>query len=364
MQEIPHGSNTFNVSCNYMTPITPLDTIYKGRRFRSRLEARWAIFFDAIDIGWEYETEGFQIGETKYLTDFKLSSFGTVKVELYVEIKPQKPSIDEIKKCYEVSLKTDTDIFLICGNPCLPEFSELGNNWNLKTGYVGLYFPSKITSRGIDKKTPFNYWITTCRFSLFQTGPDGDSLDVWPMYFSIKKMDNEKLYYGIIEKMTSKISEQHQIFGITSYGDIIPSQYFSNEPDGRLINQERLIYGYELATSARFEFDEFNLKIVDGFFRDLELIPFKSVYVGKENSYALYYSMNDKKFISKQSNEPKPENTITLVKSSPKLIIKQFVINYPYSKRTSQEDLIMKVWKGYLFRWRIILKDLKLKRRQ
>jgi hypothetical protein len=347
-----------------MTPITPLDTFYKGRRFRSRLEARWAIFFDAIDIGWEYETEGFQIGETKYLTDFKLSSFGPIKIDLYIEIKPQRPSIDEIKRCYDVSLKTNTDIFLICGTPGLPEFSELGNNWNLKTGYVGLYFPSKILSGGIDRETPFNYWINTCRFRLFQTGPDGNSLDVWPIYFSIIKLDNDLLSYGIIEKVTSNVSVQYQLFGITSYGDVIPSQYFSNEPDGRLINHERLIYGYELATSARFEFDEFKIKIVDGFYRELELIPFNNVYTAKENSYALYYSLNEKKFISRHSNESKPDNTIILVKSSPKLIIKQFVINYPHSKRTSQKDLVIKIWKGYLFRWRIILKDLKLKRRQ
>ena len=35
--------------------IKPIETIYKGYRFRSRLEARWAVFFDALGIEYEYE---------------------------------------------------------------------------------------------------------------------------------------------------------------------------------------------------------------------------------------------------------------------------------------------------------------------
>ena len=39
--------------------IKPIETVYKGDRFRSRLEARWAVFFDAARIKWEYEPEGY-----------------------------------------------------------------------------------------------------------------------------------------------------------------------------------------------------------------------------------------------------------------------------------------------------------------
>jgi hypothetical protein len=31
------------------TEIKAIETSYKGYRFRSRLEARWAVFFDALD---------------------------------------------------------------------------------------------------------------------------------------------------------------------------------------------------------------------------------------------------------------------------------------------------------------------------
>jgi hypothetical protein len=40
--------------------IKPIETRYKGYRFRSRLEARWAVFFDTMEIPWEYEKEGFK----------------------------------------------------------------------------------------------------------------------------------------------------------------------------------------------------------------------------------------------------------------------------------------------------------------
>jgi hypothetical protein len=39
----------------------PIETRYAGCRFRSRLEARWAVFFDRLGIAWEYEPEGFEL---------------------------------------------------------------------------------------------------------------------------------------------------------------------------------------------------------------------------------------------------------------------------------------------------------------
>jgi len=42
----------------------PIETVYKGYCFRSRLEARWAVFFDALGIKYYYEHEGFDLGDT------------------------------------------------------------------------------------------------------------------------------------------------------------------------------------------------------------------------------------------------------------------------------------------------------------
>lgn len=66
----------------------PIETVYKGYRFRSRLEARWAVFFDVLGIEWEYEPEGFDLGGgVRYLPDFKTTS-PTGMVAWY-EIKPK-----------------------------------------------------------------------------------------------------------------------------------------------------------------------------------------------------------------------------------------------------------------------------------
>lgn len=74
-----------------------IQTIYKGYRFRSRLEARWAVFFDTLTIEWCYEPEGFILapfGEW-YLPDFYLPELG-----YWIEVKPQEPNKEAQRKAY------------------------------------------------------------------------------------------------------------------------------------------------------------------------------------------------------------------------------------------------------------------------
>lgn len=54
------------------TELKAIETVYNGYRFRSRLEARWAVFFGALRIPYEYEPEGFDLGGLWYLPDFRL----------------------------------------------------------------------------------------------------------------------------------------------------------------------------------------------------------------------------------------------------------------------------------------------------
>lgn len=61
-----------------MPTIKPIETHYNGLRFRSRLEARWAVFFDALGIEYEYEPEGFELPSgARYLPDFRVKCYGT-----------------------------------------------------------------------------------------------------------------------------------------------------------------------------------------------------------------------------------------------------------------------------------------------
>ena len=80
-----------------------IETSYKGCRFRSRLEARWAVFFDEIGATWEYEPEGFVLSDgTKYLPDFFVRMNDMLSSHsgsgYWVEVKGTYPTHEEIKK--------------------------------------------------------------------------------------------------------------------------------------------------------------------------------------------------------------------------------------------------------------------------
>jgi hypothetical protein len=63
--------------------IRPIETEYRGYRFRSRTEARYAVLWDAAGIAWRYEPQGFELSGVSYLPDFYLPELKT-----YVEVKP------------------------------------------------------------------------------------------------------------------------------------------------------------------------------------------------------------------------------------------------------------------------------------
>lgn len=90
-----------------------INTPYHDCLFRSRTEARWAVFFDAIGIQWQYEPEGFDLGPAGlYLPDFRLPA-----CNVWVEIKSEEPSPAELSKCLALLNRTDADVWLIYGQP-------------------------------------------------------------------------------------------------------------------------------------------------------------------------------------------------------------------------------------------------------
>ena len=72
--------------------IKAIETHYNGYRFRSRVEARWAIFFDEVGIEYQYESEGFDMDGIRYLPDFYIPSLNR-----WFEIKGKPLSVEEIK---------------------------------------------------------------------------------------------------------------------------------------------------------------------------------------------------------------------------------------------------------------------------
>jgi hypothetical protein len=58
-----------------------IPTRYKGYHFRSRLEARWAVFFDFLGDPWEYEHEGYETPYGAYLPDFLVAGRALIEVK-------------------------------------------------------------------------------------------------------------------------------------------------------------------------------------------------------------------------------------------------------------------------------------------
>lgn len=82
-----------------------IETSYQGYRFRSRLEARWAVFLDSLGIEYWYEHEGCPLATGRgYLPDFYLPALGC-----WIEVKGPEPTEEEKMKAYMLSLESAFD---------------------------------------------------------------------------------------------------------------------------------------------------------------------------------------------------------------------------------------------------------------
>lgn len=90
-----------------------IETSYNNYRFRSRLEARWAVFFDVLSIEYWYEYQGFQLRRgLKYLPDFWLP-----QVNMWGEVKAKALTPEETEKCQELARLSGYPCLLLVGMP-------------------------------------------------------------------------------------------------------------------------------------------------------------------------------------------------------------------------------------------------------
>ena len=106
--------------------IKAIQTKYKGYKFRSRLESRWAVFFDALDIKWQYEPDGYELdGGVRYLPDFFLPLAPNKWCALdkypgagyWIEVKGGKPTAAEVDKMKELCLVSRHHGYMVYGVP-------------------------------------------------------------------------------------------------------------------------------------------------------------------------------------------------------------------------------------------------------
>jgi hypothetical protein len=112
------------------TELKAIETIYKGNKYRSRLEARWAVFYETLNIPYEYESQGYDLGEGLYY----LPDFWMPDQDCYVEIKGSQPSENDEMKMRLLALQSDKPVFLFVGQiePFHTELEESENGLLLR----------------------------------------------------------------------------------------------------------------------------------------------------------------------------------------------------------------------------------------
>lgn len=113
-----------------------IETIYRGCKFRSRLEARWAVFLDALGVEWMYELQGFVIDGEAYLPDFWIPFRKENHAERnifhpngmppsaghYLEVKPCSLTDQEQKLCRGLAVLSQHCVYAVGGNIGMGEY--------------------------------------------------------------------------------------------------------------------------------------------------------------------------------------------------------------------------------------------------
>ena len=203
-----------------------IETHYNGYRFRSRLEARWAVFFDHAHIKYEYEPQGFELEDgTRYLPDFYLPEY-----DYYVEVKPpRKNSHDEIEKASKF-VGNGINVLVILSN--IPK----------KTKFNVFHYP-------VLYYNPVQQEIVKTLITIY---PDCDGtlcIGAWCHYVI---SENKTLYYFLhnIDKELNAINDTDlaKLHGTQSYSDDVLR--YDEE------SCEVLTDCYDSARQARFEYGE------------------------------------------------------------------------------------------------------------
>lgn len=112
-------------------PVKPIDTEYNGYLFRSRLEARWAVFLDTIGFSYDYEAEGYDLGGSGwYLPDFWVPPQSGFEGG-FIEIKRHTPEESERQKAEALARGLGWSVYVFYGqfdvNP-----DPMGDGWGVE----------------------------------------------------------------------------------------------------------------------------------------------------------------------------------------------------------------------------------------
>lgn len=242
--------------------IQAIDTIYNGYKFRSRLEARWALFFDALNIPYQYEVQGYDINGIWYLPDFWMPEWNC-----WLEIKPTIPNLrdldkEEYLKCSNLAKEKNGVVLLIGGDPWAKELEKVCNYFNFD--YKVAIFSSKpITNKKNRKEENF----IGLKIKLNESSKLSKSFykDVlYPFLIEKKLISEKKQTIENLIKIDSdyyfqKYNKQNPnwLYGISenNFNFVMRSNKISLEENVSASYHQniKLIQAYEKARQARFE---------------------------------------------------------------------------------------------------------------
>lgn len=215
--------------------IKPIETMYNGYRFRSRLEARWAVFFDAAGIKYEYEPEGYETSCGKYLPDFYLPDSDS-----HVEVKADRHgAVNELCKA-AAAINWGSPIKRIVILSDIPNHHD-GGEWQ----YPVLYWNS------IEDRVDLRWWhFTEYGPSRTIIGAVNEETYRRPWYFlghtfSLSRCQDaqDRVYFGAVsDRELCREVNRRSIYDI--------------DPETALIMNKRIYNALDYARQARFEHGE------------------------------------------------------------------------------------------------------------
>jgi hypothetical protein len=186
-----------------MEAMQAITTKFCGYRFRSRLEARWAVFFDALGLNWTYEPEGFNLDGDWYLPDFWIEDW-----QSWVEIKAENVKAASMRHpgdfawilCNKLADLSGKRVLLIQGQPWIdPTDSNAGFvTFNAKYSMNAFLHTPRWFNHEMEERYPsykLNGWI----FGMTDAGGIYLCHDCWPARFDLKSFigSNTEIVNGV-----------------------------------------------------------------------------------------------------------------------------------------------------------------------
>lgn len=231
-----------------------IETKYRGYRFRSRQEARWAVFFDTLKLPWEYEVEGFHLPSGNYLPDFWLPT-----LDCYFEVKGGEPTQADLTKALELSDLSKKLVAVASGQMKTDLLQTPGAHieWPV-SGFNIQVFAGDVSSTWRCKSYDFSMWNWTMDTDLpsfinrMHPNLDLPQYDIGSRRKILAQHDRDYYWKKYNEEHPRYIygRSENPVYFIT---DPVKKLRFSLEPEPEPSEVSR---AFMAARSARFEFGE------------------------------------------------------------------------------------------------------------